>query len=165
MNEIWYSLEATELAFRVGATWWFPMIESIHVLTATLVLGSVFMVDLRLMGLAARRYDVGTLITELVPWTWLAFVLAVVTGCLLFIVQASSYASNTAFLIKMAGLVLAGLNMGWFHAYLRPTSLQPSAGATGRRKQWAHSHATVGALSLALWCGIMLAGRWIGHLV
>jgi uncharacterized membrane protein len=162
MNEFWYSLEATELAFQVGATWWFPMIESIHVLGATLVLGSVLMVDLRLMGLAARRYDADILIRELVPWAWLAFVLAIVTGCLLFIVQASNYASNTAFLIKMAGLVLAGLNMAWFHFFLRPNSLVPEAQAAERS---AYSTVTVGALSLALWCGIMLAGRWIGHLV
>lgn len=160
MNEFWYSLEATDLAFRVGATWWFPMIESIHVLSAALVFGAVFMVDLRLMGLAARRYDADVMIRELVPWSWLAFRLAVVTGCLLFIVQASNYAQNTAFLMKILGLVLAGLNMAWFHLFLRPRSATPTV---AHRARWLT--AVTGALSLAIWCGIMLAGRWIGHLV
>lgn len=162
MNDFWYSLEGSELAFQIGATWWFPLIESIHVLAAVLVLGSILMVDLRLMGVAAARYSSSILLRELVPWSWAAFAVALVSGGLLFIVQASNYASNTAFLIKLLLLGLAGLNMVWFHWRVLPW-LRADERRHGNRNFFGAKLSA--AFSLMLWSGIMLAGRWIGHLV
>lgn len=161
MTEFWYWLEATELAFQVGATWWFPLIESLHVLSAVFVLGAILMVDLRLMGLAALRYSTNSLLRELLPWCWFAFVSAIITGGLLFIVQASNYVNNTAFIAKLVLLLLAGVNVLVFH-----WRVLPGIGDARQALRAGSRAARInGSLSLLLWCGVILAGRWIGHIV
>src|SRR5204863_7178749 len=101
----------------------FPWIESFHVLAITLVFGTISIVDLRLVGYPAHRRGARQLIVDLLPFTWGAFALAVVTGSLLFTSNAVAYAHNTQFQMKMLAMVGAGLNMVVFHltAYRRIT--------------------------------------------
>src|SRR5688572_27527778 len=96
--DLWTSLEGLPLAAYIGESWWFPFLESIHVLTATFVVGSILMVDLRLLGLAAHRHPVGRIIREVVPWTLGACAISVLAGLGLFVTRASHYAGNPAFL-------------------------------------------------------------------
>lgn len=130
----------------------FPTIESLHVIALTLVVGSIAIVDLRLLGLASRGRDASELIRSVLPITWIAFALAAVTGLLLFTANPISYSANFYFIAKLCLLAVAGLNMILFHVF-------------------AHRHlATEGALapkisggvSLALWVTIVAFGRWIG---
>ena len=158
--ELWLQIAVSPLAMYIGGTAWFPLPESIHVLAATLVFGAILTVDLRLLGLAGRRYRVSRLVGELVPWSVSAFVVSVITGVGLFITRADWYADNVAFQIKLALLLLAGINIAIFH-------LRTIRSVT----QWDESQPTplaarvAGAASLALWVGVMLAGRWVGHLL
>src|SRR5471030_541916 len=78
----------------------FPWIESIHVLAITLVVGSIWIVDLRLIGVASLDRAVTRLAKEVLPCTWMAFAVAAVTGSLLFISNAVNYAHNFYFQIK-----------------------------------------------------------------
>jgi hypothetical protein len=97
------------------------------------------------------------LISELLPYTWAAFALALVTGALMFISNALSYVNNIQFLLKLLAIFAAGLNMGVFHM-------------TAHRKiaQWDESMPppaaarTAGIVSLALWILVIGLGRWIG---
>ncbi|MEP7004705.1 MAG: DUF6644 family protein [Sphingomonas bacterium] len=135
----------------------FPVIESLHVLAIALVFGTILIVDLRLLGMAAHRPGVRRLIAELLPFTWAAFALAVVTGSLMFMSNAVAYAANTEFRLKLVALALAGLNMAWFHstAYRRIDQwdevLPPPATAR-----------IAGLLSLLTWITVIFLGRWIG---
>jgi hypothetical protein len=152
-------LESQPLSLYLGESAWFPFLESIHVITATFLVGSILMVDLRLLGLAARRYSVRRVVREVVPWTYAASVFSVVTGVGLFVTRAGHYAGNRAFQIKMVLLVFAGLNMAVFHLITaRGIERSDEAGAITAASRFA------GASSLLLWIGILLAGRWIGHL-
>jgi hypothetical protein len=151
-------LENLPLAASIGESWWFPLLESLHVVGVTLVFGSLLMVDLRLIGVAARGYTVRRMSRELVPWTWAAFALSLITGLGLFMTRADHYAENIAFQLKMLALLLAGINMAVFHfgiyrgvAAWETSALPASAKAAG-------------AVSLVLWMAVMLAGRWVGHL-
>lgn len=157
MTEFLYWLESTELAFQVGATWWFPLLHSLHILSAVFVVGAILMVDLRLMGLAARRYPLNSLLREHLPWCWFAFAIVIITGALLFMVQASNYLNNTAFLAKLVLLGLVGTNMLFFHWRA------PTANTDNPNHPLSLAAKVNGGLSLLLWCGVMLAGRWIGH--
>lgn len=130
----------------------FPAIESLHVIAITLVVGSIAIVDLRLLGLAARRRDASELIASILPITWSAFALGVATGILLFAANPIGYSANVYFLGKLVLLAIAGANMILFHVF-------------------AHRHlATEGALapklsggvSLTLWVAIVTFGRLIG---
>jgi len=138
----------------------FPAIESVHVLMATTVVGSIAIVDLRLIGYAAHRKGARQLILDLLPFTWVAFAIAAVTGTLLFTSNSLGYAANVPFLAKMVALVFAGFNMAIFHltAYRRigewNDALPPPKAVR-----------ISGAISLALWIVIVFLGRWIGFTV
>jgi hypothetical protein len=157
---IFQKLEETPLALAIKeGDNSFPWIESIHVLAIVLVVGTIAIVDLRLIGYASHRRGARQLIVELLPYTWAAFLLAVVTGSLLFISNAVKYSENTIFLVKMGLLVAAGVNMAIFHmgAYRKiadwDDALPPPASAR-----------FAGASSLALWIAVVICGRWIGFI-
>jgi hypothetical protein len=152
------ALEHSALAvFVAQSTWAFPTAETVHVIALTLTIGTVLVVDLRLIGLASRRQPFTHLQREVLPWTWAAFVLAVVSGGLMFISQASAYAANTAFRLKVALLLLAGLNMLVFELGIARGA---AAWDRGARVPWPATCA--GAASIALWVAIVFFGRRIG---
>lgn len=130
----------------------FPAIESLHVIALTLVVGSIGIVDLRLLGLASRRRDASQLIGSVLPITWIAFGLAAATGALLFTANPVSYSANFYFLAKLCLLAVAGLNMILFHVVAH-RRLATEGALTPKIS---------GAVSLALWVTIVAFGRWIG---
>jgi hypothetical protein len=138
----------------------FPLIESIHVLMTTTVVGTIAIVDLRLIGYGSHRKGARQLILDLLPFTWAAFALAAITGSLLFTSNAPNYVADAPFRFKMIALVLAAINMGVFHlgAYKRigewNDALPPPAAAR-----------ISGAISLVLWIAVIFLGRWIGYTV
>src|ERR1700676_3276664 len=93
----------------------FPWIESVHVLAIVLVVGTISIVDLRLLGFASLDLGVRRLMRDVIPYTWGAFAIAAITGSLLFSSDAVHYAHNFFFQGKLVLLALAGLNMAVFH--------------------------------------------------
>ena len=93
----------------------FPWIEAIHVLAIVLLVGTISIVDLRLLGIASLDRAVDRLMRDVLPYTWSAFAVAAVTGGLLFSSNAAIYAHNFFFQGKLILLALAGLNMAVFH--------------------------------------------------
>ena len=151
-------LEATPFAVKITESeWMFPTIETIHVLALTLVIGSIALLDLRLFGVANRNLGAMQLADETLPWTWSAFVIAAISGSLMFASAATKYYDNVPFRIKMVLLVLAGINMAIFHR-----------GAWRAVHDWNHVVPTPRAvriaagLSLLFWIGVVVAGRWVG---
>jgi hypothetical protein len=151
-------LEGTSPAIAISeSSWLFPGIESIHVLAITMVVGSITMVDLRLLDLNLRERPAGELIAEVLPWTWISFVVAVCSGAMLFASNASHYWGTVPFRAKMLLLALAGLNMLVFHA-----TVYRSVEVWDRRRQTPRAAKVCGGISLALWIGVVTLGRWIG---
>lgn len=151
-HEFWLSLEYLPVAEQIGATWLFPLINSLHVLSICFMLGALLMLDMRIAGLSAKHYSVAQLERDFLPLIWIAFTLAVVTGVALFITRASAHILNPAFQMKVVLMLIAGVNMALFHLCTR----------TGR---WPRLVSASGLISLVLWCGVMLAGRWMGHII
>lgn len=158
MNDFIDWLQATPLAeFMQQSAWAFPAAESVHVVALSLVLGTIAIVDLRLIGVASRRARFTQLAQDCLPSTWVAFAVAVVSGSLLFVTNASSYVGNTAFRLKMLLMLLAGLNMAFFELRtVRNVAAWDEALAIPRSARLA------GFLSLAFWIAIVGFGRWIG---
>ena len=135
----------------------FPWIECFHVLALTLVIGSIAIVDLRLLGLASRERSVAETTALALPITWSAFLVAAITGGLLFASNATVYAGNRYFQAKALLIVLAGVNMGVYQLLSR-----------GRETAWLtpaltpRSARVAGGLSLLLWILVAACGRWIG---
>lgn len=133
-----------------------PVIESVHVMAVAVVFGTIMLIDLRLLGLRDRHRPFTTVFRELVPWTWLGFGTAVVTGGLLFMPNATTYVGNTAFWLKMATLVCAGANMAAFELTAHRAVAAWDRGAVPLAGR------ITGALSLLLWTSVIVFGRWIG---
>lgn len=161
----WIEIENWPLSWEIGGTWWFPLLESLHVIAAALVVGAIATIDLRLMGVSALRYPISTLSREILPWVWAAFAVATLTGLGMFITRAASHVVNPAFQWKLLLLLLAGLNMLVLHRGLRHEMRLDSSAAGAETTRPTAGLRRAGALSLLLWCGVMLAGRWIGHIV
>jgi hypothetical protein len=154
-------LQATSLAVSIHQTkWLFTTIEVIHVIAISLVIGSIATVDLRLLGLASTKRPFTELARPVLPWTWAAFVLAAITGSLLFISNASDYFVTTTFRVKILIMVLAAINMVIFE-FITVKGVQ----------EWDRSPTPppaarlAGGISLTCWLLVFIFGRWTGFTV
>jgi len=135
----------------------FPWTESVHVMATTLVIGSILIVDLRLIGVASTSYPISRLTKALLPLTWIAFAIALITGSLLFTSQPVTYYGNFAFRMKMALLLAAGFNMLVFHLLtMRGIALWDRDAPVPAAARIA------GLLSIGIWVLVVIFGRWIG---
>jgi hypothetical protein len=136
----------------------YPVVESVHVLTLCLFVGMSVILDLRLLGVTLRKVPAGEIIDRLLPWMTGGFLIMIVSGVLLFYaIPVRSY-QNVFFRLKMIMLVAAGLNAWVFHRTIHTRvstwGLDPVPPKRAR---------VAGALSLALWAGIIVSGRMIAY--
>jgi hypothetical protein len=151
-------LEGTPLSLSIReSAWAFPTIEAVHVIALALVVGTIAIVDLRLLGLASTAQSVRGLCREVLPWTWGAFSLAVTTGALMFASHATGYFGNTAFRIKLLLLAAAGVNMLVFQLVTHRGIARWDRDATLPLPA-----RLAGAISLTCWVAVVFFGRWIG---
>jgi hypothetical protein len=151
-------IQNTSLGSTISeSSWLFPTIESIHVLAITLMVGSISIIDLRLINVAWRDCVLTELLAEILPVTRVCFLIAAISGGLLFSSHATKYFDNTPFRLKMLLVLLAGLNMLVFHFFglrsVRDWNSEPRV---------PRSAMAAGALSLTFWVGVLSCGRWIG---
>jgi hypothetical protein len=135
----------------------FPLVESVHVLSICLVVGSILVVDLRLLGLASINRPVSRVANGILPLTWSAFAVAVASGSLLFISNATKYLENGYFVAKILLICAAGLNMVVFH-FISARDLPKWE----KEKTLPFSARVAGGLSILLWVSVVTCGRWIG---
>ena len=118
LKGLWEALEASPVGqFVASSSWAFPTLESLHVMAIVTVLGTIVVMDLRLLGVASIDRAVTAISKETLRWTWGAFGFAMLTGGLLFMAKATEYAVNPNFQLKMVLIALAGVNMGVFHLF------------------------------------------------
>lgn len=161
LQAIWDWLEAWPLSPAIRESeWMFPTVETFHVIAITLVVGTVMIVDLRVLGLASANREVTRVAKEILPWTWVMFVIAFISGGLMFAAKAGTYIVNFNFQLKMVLLLLAGLNMLVFHL------LGYRNVAEWNRARPAPAVAKIACgLSIVLWVLIVVMGRWIGFTI
>jgi hypothetical protein len=135
--------------FMNGPEWAFPVVQSLHFIGFALSIGTIAIVDLRLLGLGMRRQTASELAADLDPWTWSGFALMLITGALMFSADAVSYHSNPSFQFKMTCLSLALLFHFTVHRKVSRSEVSPIAARLA------------GGLSLALWTSVVGGGRMI----
>ena len=157
-TNIWESIEYSSLGIAIAeSTWAFPTLETLHVIGLVTVLGTIFIMDLRLIGRASTNAAVTALTKDTLPWTWAGFALAAITGSLLFISKASSYMINPYFLTKMGLMAIAGANMLYFHfVTFKNIAVWDNSAAMPAGVKFA------GATSILFWLAIVFCGRAIG---
>ena len=136
----------------------FPLIESIHVLGITLLVGTIALLDLRMLGLILKNIPVTRISRAVFPLAWSGFAVMFVSGFLLFWAEAAKNYSNPAFRIKSLLLLLVGLNPLIFHTtiYRRVHEWEVQAASPWRARAAAIA-------SLALWNCIIVSGRLIAY--
>ncbi len=118
----------------------------------------VVMMDLRLLGATMKNAPVSEVAGRLLPWTVAGFAVMVVSGSLLFYAIPVRTFQNIFFRVKVAMLLLSGLNAWIFHSTVYRNVAEwdldpvPPKGAR-----------VAAGLSLALWAGIVVAGRMIAY--
>ena len=155
----WLNNSALGAGIR-ASTWWFPILEAVHSLGIIVVLGSIWMVDLRLLGLGLRSQRVSAVAERLLPWTWAGFAVQVVSGALLSVAEASRLYFIPYFWIKLGLVALAGLNAMAFHAGVYRTVAKWDDALTAPLPA-----KLAGGISLGLWVLVIAAGRAIGYVL
>ncbi len=133
-----------------------PIVNAIHVMALATVFGTIFVVDLRLLGYPGTARPYTRIAREMLPWTWGAFLAAAVTGALMFAANAITYVDNTAFRLKMLVLLAAGANMAVFQLV---TVRSVAAWDTTPPPLAARA---AGGLSMLFWTSVIVLGRVIG---
>jgi hypothetical protein len=136
----------------------FSVIESVHVLSITLLVGTIAVLDLRILGLILRPVTVSSLARSVLPLSWSGFAVSVTSGFLLFWAEAAKLYANPSFRAKLALLALAGINALVFHTTVFRRAQEWE---TFQLCPW---RARVTAVaSLTLWSGVIIAGRAIAY--
>jgi uncharacterized membrane protein len=144
----WLSTSSVANAMN-GPEWAFPVVESLHFMGFALSIGTIAIVDLRLLGLGMRRQTARELAADLDPWTWAGIALMLITGPLMFSADAVTYHANPSFQFKMTCLMVALLFHFTVHRRVTKSEVSPIAAKLA------------GGLSLLLWTAVVAGGRMI----
>jgi len=134
----------------------YPLLSSLHIVGIGILLGNILLLDLRLLGVL-RHSALAEVLSLLSRIAGLGLGLAIVSGLLLFSVQPQHYLRNPAFLLKLALLSLALLNL-LLVQYSQSWRQAQSGGQVNSGLKLA------AACSLLLWLAIIIAGRWIAFI-
>ena len=132
-----------------------PIVQSIHLVGLTMLLATVFVLNLRLAGVALKDSSLDWLAKQLRPWMLFGLAVVVLSGLFIFICSPAKYLASNPFRVKMAVLGLAMLFQ--YFALRRFASPDPVARSLAVRL-------AVAALSLTLWFTVGWAGRAIAFI-
>jgi hypothetical protein len=146
--------ESTPLGlWLMQAMWGFATIETVHIMALAVLLGTMVVVDLRLLGLGLKQMSPAELSGLLAPWFWTSLVTMIVSGACLFTGEAVRLSKSAPFAYKMTFLLLAIVVHLTIHRKAIANGLDGAA--LGK---------AAASLSLLCWLGIALAGRAIAFL-
>jgi hypothetical protein len=152
-------LEATPASATIQTVEWIiPTVQTIHILAISAVMGAIVLVDLRLLGVAMRSQPAADVARRLLPHVWYALIVLLTSGAILITGEPGRSLLNPAFALKMSLLAISIIMTIFLQRSARQSTpfwnLQPNHRA---------APTMVAVISLALWVGILFAGRWIAY--
>ena len=132
-----------------GTAWTAAATEIVHYFSMFVLVGSMVIVDLRVLGLVGRRQDATQLAARLFPWIWVSLALNFLSGFLMFAGSATAYYRNDIFYDKMGVVLLAIAANLVVQQKVRAWDQLPAMPA------WAKF---IAVLSIGLWVGAIIAG-------
>jgi hypothetical protein len=132
-----------------GSSWMYPIALWVHFVGLSMWLGTSLAVDLRLMGVGARRQTAAELSNGLFAWNWIGFSVAFLGGFLLLSAEATTYVTNTGFRLKLAALT--PIAMICHLVVQKNTEAWIQTGQTSAIGKWA------GLIELSLWVSVVTA--------
>ncbi len=146
----WFDATPISLIIR-NSTYIFPVVEVLHLFGLTLLLGTITVIDMRMLGVGMRRQSIAQVAGNLAPWSIGAAALTILSGILLFLSEAMKCYGNAAFPYKM-WFLLGGIIL-YFAVQRRVTSPASRIGPFWLK--------VIAVSSLILWYGVAVAGRAI----
>jgi hypothetical protein len=140
----------------MNTAWGWPTIESIHFVALSVLLGSVGLFDLRVLGVA-KQIPIPAL-HRLIPFGVAAFAVNIVTGSMFFMSAPDQYMFNPGFRLKVACMLIAGLNVAVFYGFFARRLRHTTGGDAAPL-----SIKIIAAVSLAAWVGVIVFGRLITY--
>ncbi len=135
--------------------WAYPTILTLHTIGLGLLVGSSFVVSLRVLGVA-RALPLAPL-AVLFRVMWVGFTVNAISGVALFIADATTFAVQTIFYVKL-GCIACGI----LNAALLGRTLARSAGRFPNDPAASRAR-TLASLSLVFWAGAITAGRLMAY--
>ena len=135
-----------------SADWPFPLAECFHIPAFALSIGTIALVDLRLLGVALRRESTAKLLRDTEPWTLVGLVIVLFSGAILFLSQTQIYLANSSFYFKMACLLVAIVYNFTIHRKVAGSAASDASPAGAK---------LVAIGSLLLWFGTVFGGVFI----
>jgi Family of unknown function (DUF6644) len=129
--------------------WAFPVCEILHILGFAIGIGTITMVDLRLLGIGMKKESSADLWKDTFPWTLAGLALALITGPLIFSSDPNMYLRNASFRFKLTALALAIIFNYTIHRWV---ALKQASGGVA---------VLTGVVSLALWVSVIFGGIFI----
>lgn len=128
-----------------------PIVQTFHLLSIAVVLGSIVLMSLRTLGWVAPSQHPAEMARRVAPWTWAALPVLFMSGSMFVLARPQRYFTNPVFGLKFAFLVPAlVLGVLLYRALKRDAPI-----GAGTR--------TLAALNLVAWTLVVLAGRWIAY--
>ncbi len=135
----------------------YTVIETVHVLAITLFVGTIALVDLRLLEAAFPTTPVSQMLDRILPWTVAGFVVMIATGLLLFYAIPVRTFHSVWFRTKLILLLLGAVNIFLFHRRVQRDQAAWDLGPTPRKARIA------AVISLCVWAGVIVMGRMIAY--
>ena len=132
----------------------YSIIETIHVVAICLFVGTLFMVDFRLLGWSFLTISLEEVCKKVLPFSLAGFLVMIVTGVLLFYAIPVRTYQSIFFRIKIILLIMAGINALLFHLKARKVNYNISSIKFVKATAYT---------SLFAWCGVIIAGRMIAY--
>lgn len=129
--------------------WAFPVTECFHITSFALAIGTIALVDLRLLGLGMKHQTAGQIMKDTGVWTFAGLVIVILSGLMIFSSDPLRYTYNAGFQGKMLVLVLAIIFNYTIHRKVALSNASPGVCKL------------VGAISLLLWTLVPFGGIWI----
>jgi len=145
---VWEALQHTGWVETLATSrWLYALVTVVHYSTVLFCVGTIVLLDLRILGAAYRNQTPSVLAEQLRPWTWIGLAALAVSGFLLFATEAGSFATATPFRLKIVVVLLAVVSALATEWSLPKWDRAPAMPVTAK---------VVALISILLWLGAML---------
>ena len=160
MNEfaLWLSQTYPSVLIQTHNGWMIPTIQSVHIAGIGIVLASVFMMDLRILGLAGKDQTLRQTTNRFGPWLFWALVALLVTGALMVIGEPVRELVTVSFWLKMFLIVVGTLIAAVFLKTLKRNDPRWEDAMSKRL-----SIKLMAIFTFLVWLAIIVLGRLIAY--
>jgi hypothetical protein len=129
--------------------WLFSTVSVIHYFSFFITVGGAVLVDLRVLGLAAKSKPLTKVADQICPWMWIAFWFAILSGSLEAATDAGDYLPNFWYELKIFTVIISAVVVYIVQKQIPKWAEKPAIPAGAK---------VLAIVSGLLWLGSILAG-------